>query len=170
VHAEVHRHLAGGHVEDRRGHVVGTDCARTAGDQAVDVALGLRRPAHGAVEDHGDAVGLRLEIESGVGHGLAGGDHRELREPSRPARALGAHLVLSVEALDLAGDPDGEIGGVEGLDRADPRAALDQPAPGLRGAPSQRRERADPGHDRIVSVGRLAQARAWRSSSARRSY
>src|SRR5262249_27142030 len=70
-------------------------------------------------------------------------------EPRRPPGSLHAELALWIEPVDLARDPDRQLGRVKRRDGSDSRASLHESLPGLGRAVPERRQRADPGHDRV---------------------
>ena len=81
--------------------------------------------------------------EPGVGEGLAAGGDRELREPPRAARGASLEVVLGVEALDLAGDLDGEVVRVAERHAGDAVAAAAEALPVALDVVADRRHRAE---------------------------
>ena len=57
-------------------------------------------PADARADRNADPLAiLGAEVEPGVGHGLAGGDDRELRAAGHPPRFLGVDVLCGVEVL-----------------------------------------------------------------------
>jgi hypothetical protein len=105
--------------------------------------------ADAAAEDHAEAVLVELaELgEAGVAHGLHGARDRVLRVRIGALRLLPVHRAHGVEPLELAGEPDGELRGVELRDRGRPGAPLEHGAPGRRHVVADGRDRAHTGDD-----------------------
>src|SRR5579875_152655 len=120
-------------------------------------------PGDGGVDHHPHpaAVG-RVDPELGVGDGLPGGRHRELREPGRTTQTLALEDGGRVEVRDLGGDPDGQVAGVEGADLADPRPALQQAPPGCLPVEAERGDRPEPGDHNPVEPRRTVHPAACR--------
>ena len=79
--------------------------------------------------------------------GLLRRSEREQHVPIHPARLFRRRHGRRVEALDLGGDPHGEVARVERLDQADPGAAGDGRLPGRRGVEADRSDGSQPGDD-----------------------
>ena len=113
------------HRDEERG-----DPIRPLGDVGPAVVLVGLHPADAAPDHHTGAVGRgRVTIEPGLGDRLVGRPERELREEVVPPRFLLVHVEEGIEALDLAGEPDGELRGVELADRCRSRRPRQERGP-----------------------------------------
>ena len=78
-------------------------------------------PANPSSHDNSRAFGIRhLLAQSGIGHGLCSGCQRKLRDARHAPRLLEINIVGGVESLDLPGDPDRQVAGIEVRDLCDP--------------------------------------------------
>ena len=146
--AEPDRHLAGGQVDDRRGNEERGDAPRTAFDERLVLALDRAEPADARGDEDAD-TGRDV-----LSHRQAGIVHRELRRRDREldedVHLLDVFLVdecQRIEALDLAGDPRGELRRIEVRDRSDAALPGAERLPVRLGADAERRHEADARHD-----------------------
>ena len=135
------------HVGDHhRDHERGGATRAALGDGVAVVGEGVDATRAGAhVDAQALAVDRSLGIETGVGHGLVGGDERVLRVEVEVRRLLLAQEIGAVEVLDLGGDLDLERLGVKVGDGADAAATGNHALPRLLGRVSKRRNGADAG-------------------------
>ena len=150
VHAEVDGHLAGGHVGDDRGHVVGAQPARLRPGDLPGRRLDLAHPGHGQVHHHaGAGLEVLIQDQARVGDRFPARGDGQLAEPGRPAQPLGVQQRGWIKVLDLSGDLGRQPGRVERRDRVHPGNALDQRLPGRLAVVADRGDGAQAGHHHL---------------------
>ena len=144
---ELHRDPGGAHVRDDRGDRERIDPVGAAREQLVVAVLEGLEAADSGCDGDAHALGLRLDLDPGVRLRHAGGRDDHLREAVELPRLAVLDPLGGLEVLQLAREMDGEAGGIELLDRR--RAALSrgEVLPEGLGVVSERRHRADSGHD-----------------------
>ena len=144
--AELDRDLAARGVDERRRDEERRDAVRPTLEEDL-LLLGDRRDAADRGADE-DADPRRVELLDArlVPCLLRGGDGEE-DVAVHSAGLLGRDQRRGIEATHLAGDPDGELAGVEALDEPDPAAARDGRLPGREGIEADRGDRAEGGDD-----------------------
>ena len=151
------RDPARGEVDDRGGDEERADPAGPALEEGLVLALDGGEPADPAADEdaHPSRLG-RVHGECGVLHREVGGGDRELDEAVDLLDVLLLDPGERVEALHLAGEAGGVLGGVEQRDGARPRAAGEQTLPGLLGADAQGRHEPHPRDDDPSVRGHVA--------------
>ena len=140
---------ARGQVHDRGGDEEGADpararrfmqrrCARARWWRSRRCRCRCRRPTISAFAG--------VDREPGVLHREVRGRHRELDEAVHLLDVLLLHPAQRVEALHLAGEAGGVLGGVEEGDGAGARPAGQEALPGLLGADAERGHEPDARH------------------------
>ena len=133
------------HRDEERADPVGA--AQGIRGEAVDQRADAAQPG---AQDHPGPLGeLALEPlgEPCLVERLARGHEPELDVPVRPAQLLAVEDVARVEVVDLGGEPGGEPGRIEVLDRAHAAPPGNEPGPGRRHVVPERRDEPHPGHD-----------------------
>ena len=164
------RDPARGEVDDRGGDEERADLAGPALEEGLVLALDGGEAADAAADEdaHPPRLG-RVHGEGGVLHREVGGGDRELDEAVDLLDVLLLDPAQGVEALHLAGEAGGVVGGVEQRDGARPRATGEEALPGLLGADPQGRHEPHPRDDDPAVRGHVARAsRATSCPSASR--
>ena len=133
--------LAGGHVADAGGDIEGRDPVPALLLALVVLCLRDGEAADAAGDNDAAAIRLRfIQREASTVQCLLGGDDGHLGEAAHPLGLWLAHVVLRHEALDLRGQMDLQIGGIELGDGSDAAHTV------LHSLPALCRGKANGGH------------------------
>ncbi len=145
--AHVSRHHAGRHVHQHLGRGVHGDAAVAAPGVGQYRLLGHAEAADARPDDDGRLVRHRAEVESAVGHRITGRGHGQGHRSAGTPGVLAAEQLDRIEALYLARNLGGQVGGIEGGDPGHAAAPVTQAVPGRRPVVAERRHAAHAGHD-----------------------
>src|SRR4051812_2066752 len=112
------------------------------------LALNNPNPANTRPDEHTGAVrDLRRDLQARLGQRLLRSGKGKMNEAPHLARFLLVHEVQRVKVLDLAGERDGEAGGVEALNGRRAAGSCDQVLPHFGGGVAHTAYQPEAGND-----------------------
>ena len=152
LEAELDRHMARDHVDDRRRHKKWGDTAWPPGHQFPVGLLDHGQAADTGADVAADPAGLFLaeritDLQARIGHCINARGQPQVNEAVHMARFFLGDVPGDVETLDLACKLAGEGAHIELGDRVDARIPGQQVGPGFGDGISDRSEATESGHD-----------------------